>query len=340
MSTHRRGLGDRVLWFARSRFLSFVQGRLRDKELYHGECRGTDAGWVLLGKNLLSPSRFLTKVTYGQVMRMPSWWLRATPLPDVDRSPEVLETVARLRADGVAILPGRFASEAAEISATRDLAPSSYSPSSDYRVRYVRPMDATTYRILTDRWILSVVGLYYGYQPYVRDFPNTSVGYPEEVPPHEAAERTTGFADNWHYDTTNQVTAHVLLSDVDPKGTRMLVAVGTHRIHHQRLSTHDQYLSDKYVLKQYRRMGCSGPRGTLILFDSNSLHRMEPVSGSFRAHLHINYTPGNDLVRGPRNTAKFGEPPDLGGSPLYVQSQLSTLQRNALASLLGEGRPG
>ena len=40
---------------------------------------------------------------------------------------------------------------------------------------------------------------------------------------------------------------------------------------------------------------CIGESGTLVIFDSNGLHRLDLKLNTFRAFLHLNFLPGNDV---------------------------------------------
>ena len=57
----------------------------------------------------------------------------------------------------------------------------------------------------------------------------------------------------------------------------------------------DWFYSDKYVREKYKTFCANGKKGTVVLFDSNMLHRAYPGTGGRRENLHINFTPGNHL---------------------------------------------
>ena len=51
------------------------------------------------------------------------------------------------------------------------------------------------------------------------------------------------------------------------------------------------YQNDKFKI-----IPCIGESGTLVVFDSKGLHRLDLKLDTFRSHLHLNFVPGNDLI--------------------------------------------
>ena len=57
----------------------------------------------------------------------------------------------------------------------------------------------------------------------------------------------------------------------------------------------DWFYSDRYVREKYKTFCGNGKKGTVVLFDSNMLHRAYPGTGGRRENLHINFTPKSPM---------------------------------------------
>ena len=66
--------------------------------------------------------------------------------------------------------------------------------------------------------------------------------------------------------------------------------------HREYISKHDYLYSEEYVNDKFKIIPCIGESGTLVVFDSNGLHRLDLKLDTFRSHLHLNFVPGNDLI--------------------------------------------
>jgi hypothetical protein len=295
--------------------LTLVQSTvLRDQQIFYARYYGTNRSGIILIKNLLDPRRWLTKLRYGQVLKQIPVVPRARnyrPLVSMESLPkyaslsDAFDALTVLRRDGVVIIPAWNPDLAAEIAERYKVKHGNFTSSSGYVQQQINPYyDRDIFKLCTDERLLSLLGEYYRAQPYVRPMPSFSIAYPSyqldytgrffEKNSHLILNRK--FNIDWHYDTPNQLTAHFLLTHASTRGTHMLVAKGSHRLHHTYLNgERDYHYSEEFVRKHFELIECVGPLGSLIVFDSNAIHRMEPRKDGFRAHFHINYTPGNDL---------------------------------------------
>lgn len=317
---------------------------LADGDVYYEDCHATDARWILALKNLIAPERLLERARYGQVLPLPAPLTRATAPAAHDTNGadgRVAELVRSLKRDGVAILKS-------DPRTTRHIAnrfgsdPTRYEPSDHYWRTWVSPTADETIRAwCLDPLVLATVARYYRAQPYLRDVPTVNVTYPS-VTSAEARHLETDYASNWHYDTPNLVSVHLLLHDIGPEDTRMLYARGSHKRFHTHLGDSDRWHSDEYVRAQYPVMDCVGEAGTAYIFDNNGLHRLEAVKGSFRSTFEAYFTPGNALITlAARRTLEETSSIKLDPSVMDdfdLPADLSDLQRESLSGLLGKHR--
>lgn len=98
----------------------------------------------------------------------------------------------------------------------------------------------------------------------------------------------------WHYDTVNMLQYSLLLNNVTESGTHMQVAIGDHKRHRTHLHDNDYWYSDEYIDKNLDIAHCVGPKGTLYLFDSNAVHRLNLSKNSLRLDFKVMFTPGNN----------------------------------------------
>jgi hypothetical protein len=76
----------------------------------------------------------------------------------------------------------------------------------------------------------------------------------------------------------------------------MLYAKKSHKKLHINLEHRDAVFSDKNVESKYELAHCNGPIGTVYVFDTNGIHRMEPKAKSFRGLFGQMITPGNNSI--------------------------------------------
>jgi hypothetical protein len=298
---------------------------LRDRRYYHDNYFGTDDPFVLAIKNLVRPERFVTKFLYGQVVRLPAAFSRATAAEHPAAVPAEWQKHAEtFRRDGIVIVPGVFREPAAALAERFQLNPSRFPPSEKYSRFSIDLGDPDIFRITTDPMLLETLASYYGCQPFLRQLPGINCTHPA----NEKARESVGFNNYWHYDTANLTTAHILLRDCVESDSCMFYAKGSHRTHRVYLSKRDYYYSERYVRDRYEIAPCVGEAGSVVIFDPNGLHRLDLKPHTFRAHLHLNFVPGNDVVKRKADVEAVKDAP--AASP---RTSLTALQRRSLDRL-------
>ena len=78
----------------------------------------------------------------------------------------------------------------------------------------------------------------------------------------------------WHHDgKRKQLRAMVLLTGVRENGQRMDYIPGSHRIWYPYHARNDNRFTVEEAMKLGAPVPCAGPAGTIVLFDTNGLHR-------------------------------------------------------------------
>ena len=315
---------------------------LNDPTSYYEDCYGTDSRLILAAKNVLAPRRLITRARYGQVVPLPRMMTEASAIGAhrLDGgSAEVERLLGELRRDGVARMA--VDRETAErIASAYGASADRYEPAEHYWRTWVSPTaDEAIRSWCLNPVLLATLARYYRAQPYMRDTPAVNVTYPN-VTSSEARHLDTDYAANWHFDTPNLMSVHLLISDVDPTGTRMLYALRSQKRNRTHIAESDRWYSEEYVRAHYEIMDCAGPAGTAFIFDNNGLHRLEAVKGRFRSTFEMYFTPGNGLISlVDRRTLQQTDSIKLDASiseDLADDAELSELQRAALAGLRGE----
>lgn len=317
---------------------------VNDPKIFYEDQRATDTRWVLGLKNVLAPERILARASYGQALAVPARLSRAEPPrpapPEVDRA-EIATLASEFRREGVVQLPGDHSALARSIAERYGALASKHEPADDYLRTFLDPTaDADALALCTDPTLLALLAAHYRAQPFLRDAPTVNITYPN-ITLEEVRGHTTDWASNWHWDTPNLLSVHVMISDIEPDGTRMLYARRSHRRPHVRLGGTDRFYSEEFVRSRYSIFDCAGPTGSVFVFDNNGLHRLEPVRDRFRASFEFYFTPGNDIVtfakrRSSEQTARIRIHESLASSEVHDLPPLSPLQRRALAGLLAE----
>lgn len=316
---------------------------VNDPSLFYEDQRAIDAWWVLAVKNFLAPERLMTRARYGQALRFPARLSKAERAgaapPNVDRGLVSL-LAANLRREGVVQLPGDHSSLAQAIAERYGATADEHEPADDYLRTFLDPTtDPDALAFITDPLLLSVLAAHYGAQPFLRDAPTVNITYPN-ITLEEVRGHTTDWASNWHWDTPNLLSVHVMISEIEPDGTRMLYARGSHKRPHVRMGGTDRFYSEEYVRSRYTIFDCAGTVGSAFVFDNNGLHRLEPIKDRFRASFEFYFTPGNDIVslekrRASEQTDRIRIHEDLAAPERRELPALAPLQRRALAGLLG-----
>lgn len=337
MTTVRDKLAYRFERTLNSRFLN-------DPSVYHDDRRSTDEWWILAVKNALNPERLKTRARYGQLRGVPKRFSVARPAgappADLDRG-EVSRLVAEFRRNGVVQLPGDRRELVGRIAQRYGAVEGNWQPADHYTRTLIDPThDEDALALVTDPTLLGLLAAYYGAQPFIRDAPTVNITYPN-ISAEEARTSGSDWASDWHWDTANLLSVHVMLCDIATDGTRMLYAKGSHKRPHVRIGETDRWYSEEFIRSRYEIFDCAGPTGSVFVFDNNGLHRLEPVMNRFRASFEFYWTPGNSLHSlAERATMEESDwvrlDDELRSGDRGELPQLAPLQRQALAGLLGE----
>ena len=260
----------------------------------------------LFFKNLVKPQRYLRKLFYGQAFALPKFLLKGKDCPasfDAHiNTPELQKAFEEFRDTGLSILPGFFTAEQCD----KLLKQSSITLDLDGECKEYLYNDATlqmndeTLSMWLHPALVAILGKYLGRFPYARNYPVVSMANPDFTsPPTREIETIKDYSLNigWHFDTVNLVQFAVLLNDVHEGDSCMQVAAKTHRRHHQNITQYDYRISDDYAKKRdLQIVDCTGPKGTVYIFDSNAYHRLHAVKGKPRAMLKCEFSPGHNLL--------------------------------------------
>lgn len=207
----------------------------------------------------------------------------AHPKPPAD------ERAERLRADGLVVLPGRM--QAAWVEArNRANAPyfglerpadMAWSPdgkelkevasatAEERRAFYF--LHIKNYQRVLDVYadvipvVEPILRAYFGSWFYVRDV------YCYRTQPVPAAQGSY----QWHRDNypPGSMKVMVYLTDVEPEDGPLTVAAGSHAGFEPSLGRVGDRYEDAFVRERFSLKDCVGPRGTVILFNNNAIHR-------------------------------------------------------------------
>jgi hypothetical protein len=288
----------RQLKFARTLIVNCFFGLMRlsfqrDSQYFYGRYMGTDHKFVLVIKNLIRPKRIIKKFIYGQIFRIPfifSAGNRTEGLPELPS--EWQKYIDILKRDGIVIIPSFYNKEAKTINEYFKLNGDEFPPNDEYYRLSADINNPNVFNIAVDPMILTILAKYYNCQPYHRTQPSILCTHLDVKKESEK----NGFNDFWHYDTVNQMTAHILLNDISESDNCMFYAKGSHRTHREYISINDYYYSEEYMNNNFDIIPCVGESGSLVIFDPNGLHRLDQKVKTFRSHMLFLFTPGNDLM--------------------------------------------
>lgn len=311
----------------------------------------TDHPLMLLIGNLRRPSRFFKLAQYDQAFGLAADSFKI-PFVSKTRKPldasgpvdaEFMEKAFRgLKENGMAIFPGLFAKEAAEIRQRYMQDLDSYEQFDRYDSTFLNPTcnEFISSFILSETF-LTLVGRYMGCQPYLRLGPVVRVIRPSHTTVPELGIPNGLDSVPWHIDTPTMVGFHLILNDVDDNDTHMKLAKKSHR----KMYSESGIRPEDSIVGKYEIEECVGPAGTLYIFDHNSFHRPHFVENSIRATFEFYFTAGNqcfsieqmrwaidiDKERGKPDRQKLGEGMD---GQVELGDKLSALQKEALRAMV------
>ena len=201
------------------------------------------------------------------------------------------ECSRKLVDDGVVILPAYF--DAPTVQAMQqdfDAAIKDVPLTDKDAARLPKPSLCSSVAIASvavDPFLTSLISYYWGKDIFLAELSGSRIepSRVEEYGPFQ-----------WHHDTKRkQVKIMLLLSDVARDGQRMDYIPGTHPIYHQFSIYQDSRFTSDYVRRFREPVRCAGPAGTVILFDTNGIHRGNRNVGARRDVCIFNYTAGHAL---------------------------------------------
>lgn len=158
-------------------------------------------------------------------------------------------------------------------------------------------------KIATDPFLVSIIENYFQCDVYLADVDMRRV-YPismEDFEKKSEKNRSGYSSSHWHYDTRGrQIKIMIYLSDVDESSQNFAYCPGTH-LPHPAISrsrtdfSASRYSDDWVKTHKIESIECYGKSGTLMLFDTNCVHRLRRKNSSIRDTFTCYYTPGQEL---------------------------------------------
>ncbi len=169
--------------------------------------------------------------------------------------------------------------------------------------------------LIMDELVLAAIEAYFGKNIYL-DLSQIKRLLPVE--PYEYGSF------QWHHDMRGKcVKAMWLLTDVSPVGQRMSYMAGSHLMRHVGSTYEESRFSEDRALECGRLVECIGPAGTVVIFDTNGLHRGNRNWGATRDTLVGAFSAGRH-----RQGCEF----DLSTLPPLKEWQIDILRRSRTAS--------
>jgi hypothetical protein len=169
--------------------------------------------------------------------------------------------------------------------------------------------------LILDELVLAAFEEYYGRELYVAD---CKLQRHEPTTPYE--ERSF----RWHHDGKGKyVKTMWLLTDVPPDGQRMSYVAGSHRRWKAALTYEETRFTDAGARRLGQVVECAGEAGSVVLFDTNGIHRGNRNLGPRRDVLFGFYSAGRHLS---------GCRVDTSDLPWCTPRQRAVLERSGDAS--------
>jgi len=141
--------------------------------------------------------------------------------------------------------------------------------------------------LILDELILAAVEAYYARPIYLV---TSQIQRLDPIEPYE------GRAFQWHHDSKGKyVKAMWLLTNVPITGQRMSYIVGSHTIKHSFTTYEETRFTDAQARRYGKVIECSAPAGSVIVFDTNGIHRGNRNLGLIRDIVVGTYSAGRYL---------------------------------------------
>ena len=232
-------------------------------------------------------------VYYRHIYARPRWGFRNKVTKSVSRS-DFQELALRLDAQGVVILPSYFSTESLrEMQADFERSASTIAPdevAQQFLDRSYLSASAPLCEASIDPFLTALVKYHFGKPIYLSDNNGLRIEPVAELEDYDTHQ--------WHHDAKRkQVKVLILLTDVQEDGQRMDYLPGTHKIWHGRVWTNkDSEFTSESVRKYGEPVHCAGPAGTVVIFDTNGLHRGNRNLGARRDVWFFHYSAGRQLA--------------------------------------------
>lgn len=223
-------------------------------------------------------------------------WLRYKPKLVVSGDISSLAVAETLRARGICILEKVL--DAEQVRRYHDAFEAMFTGPDGNRAGQTavpgtlsRLVDFTQWPLFADlavhELVLAAVEAYYRRPIYLVA---TQANRLEPVVPFE------GDSYQWHHDGKGKyVKAMWLLTDVSADGQRMSYVAGSHRLRHRSVTYDESRYTQGQAVRHGEVVECAAPAGSLVLFDTNGLHRGNRNGGPTRDVVFGIYSAGRYL---------------------------------------------
>lgn len=273
---------------------------LRDENIYYSRYLNSDNFFIIFIKNLFKPNKIITKIRYGFIKLLPSVLLSGQRIKLTNSNDRRFEKYyKKLKKDGYLILEAENPKLANYILKKNKSKIEKITKCDEYSNILLNQYDPNLNQIISNSFYLNLIAKYYNSrQPFLRSAPALKITIPrhKRIPTKKLLDLHSKFNADWHYDTTNMIQIHFLLHDLSTKDTHMLLAKKSHKKHRHNFTANDYCYSDEYVYRNYDVIPFVGKKGTVIIWDSNSIHCAFPIPNKKRLFLQVLYSPGNDML--------------------------------------------
>jgi len=271
-----------------------------DKTRYDDKHVGTFSFWRLLILNLLKPGRLIKRFQYSQVFKNKAKILKSFKNNkknnfSEEKNEKILKGLSDLVENGATVIPEYFTSEQIDNFLNQNQKTVENLKNFKSDIPSYNSDNLTLSNELNTLWLddgsLSLLSSYMGKPIYARNYPEISYTY---VPNSEfnQSSKYKRASDTWHVDHAVLFVMHVLLEDVEENGTCMEVIPGTHKIFNLGVNWSKSVVNDL----NKKSIKCVGKKGTIHIHSGNVIHRLNPVKGSQRLALHLEFSPGSNIL--------------------------------------------
>ena len=271
-----------------------------DKSRYDDKHIGTFSFWRLFILNLLKPGRLIKRFQYNQVFKNKNKILekyknkKKNNFSD-EKNKKILKGLSDLFENGVAVIPEYFSSKQIDNFLNQNKQTienlKNYKPD----IPSYNSNDLSLSDELNSLWLddgaLTLLTSYIGNSVYARNYPEISYTYV----PNTEFNKNSNFkraSDTWHVDHAVLFVIHILLDDVNENDTCMEVVPGTQRIFNLGVNWSKNAIKDL----NKKNIKCIGKKGTIHIHSGNVIHRLNPIKGSQRLALHLEFSPGPNIL--------------------------------------------